>query len=122
MATKYTFTDKMKAELIQCYHNTSSEKLAVRFNCPVRKIYNLAHDLGLKKSMELEKYKLENCTHNLKCVHAIGNKRKYYYMPCIPISTKNGKIKVVVFGDRYWIKHQDKKQVRYVDGNRIFLK
>ena len=52
MATKYTFTDKMKAELIQCYHNTSSEKLAVRFNCPVRKIYNLAHDLGLKKDME----------------------------------------------------------------------
>lgn len=52
MATKYPFTDRMKAELIACYHNTSSQELSVRFNCPVRKIYNLAHDLGLKKDME----------------------------------------------------------------------
>ena len=52
MATKYPFTEEQTAQLAECYHNTSSEKLAVRFNCPVRKIYNLAHDLGLKKDME----------------------------------------------------------------------
>ena len=52
MAIKYPFTEEQKAQLSECYHNTNSKELAERFNCSLRKIYNLANDLGLKKDME----------------------------------------------------------------------
>ena len=66
--------------------------------------------------INLSNYKVNDCTHKLKCVHAIGQHRLYYYMPCIPISnTKSGKTKIIVFGDRYWREHIDTKHIRYVD-------
>ena len=46
MAIKYPFTEEQKAQLAECYHNTNSKELAERFNCSLRKIYNLANDLG----------------------------------------------------------------------------
>jgi len=44
-------------------------------------------------------------------------------MDCIILGkTKNGKLKIVVFGDRYWKGHDDKKRVRYVHRYRIAKK
>lgn len=34
-------------------------------------------------------------------------------------TTKIGKTKILVFGDRNWAGHDDKQRVRYVDGYRL---
>lgn len=65
--------------------------------------------------MDLDKYDVSMATHYLKCVHAIGRNRYNYYMFCIPLGRcKSGKIKVVVFGDRYWKGRRHIKKIRYV--------
>jgi len=59
-------------------------------------------------------------THFLSCVHAIGKNRYYYFMPCdILKCMKDGRVKIRVFGDRYWKRDREKSRIRYVERNRI---
>lgn len=60
-------------------------------------------------------------THFLECKHCIGNRCKKYVMACNILGvTKNGKIKIEVFGERNWKNKEDKRQIRYVESNRIY--
>lgn len=62
-----------------------------------------------------------DATHLLRCQHCIGRSCKEYFMACIPLSKpKNGKIKILVFGDRNWAGKDHLKRVRYVDEFRVF--
>ena len=73
----------------------------------------------MKKKKDTE-FGIENCTHKLECSHVIGKNRYTYYMDCIPLKTmSDGRVKVLVFGDRYWKGHEDKKRIRYVKANRL---
>ena len=62
----------------------------------------------------------EKPTHKLECAHAIGLHRKIYYMDCIPLKTMpDGRIKVKVFGDRYWSGKEHLSRIRYVQSRRV---
>jgi len=67
---------------------------------------------------------IENATHRLKCEHVFGKHRQVYYMDCLPISEpKNGSVKVIVFGNRFWGNRMgDNKRIRTVPDARISKK
>ena len=70
--------------------------------------------------MNLEKFNITDCNYLLKCVHAIGTSRYNYTMPCVLLGkTKTGKMKVLVFGDRYWKSGINKKKIRYVSFQKL---
>jgi hypothetical protein len=77
-----------------------------------------------RKAFEAEKGDREmtdkDATHKFLCRHCVsaGSCREYY-MRCIPLGsvTGAGKIKCLVFGDRYW--KRDKQSIRYVDADRL---
>lgn len=61
-----------------------------------------------------------NSTHLLKCRHQIGRNGFDYRMRCHVLGrTKSGKLKVLVFGNRYWKNYDHLKRIRYVDGYRV---
>lgn len=63
---------------------------------------------------------VENSTHLLKCRHCVGSNCKTYYMPCQILKTMpNGRLKLAVFGDRYWKNKDHICRIRYVDANRV---
>lgn len=73
--------------------------------------------------MKLDKYKIEDTTHNLLCRHAVGSHGYDYYMSCIILKKmSNNRLKVLVFGDRNWKGHDDKKRIRYVESSRVSCK
>lgn len=54
-------------------------------------------------------------THLLKCRHQIGANGFDYTMPCnILKKIPGGRLKIEVFGDRYWKDNSGKRSVRYV--------
>lgn len=69
--------------------------------------------------MEKE-YDVSNATHKVICVHSYNAYSKVRYsMPCIPLKNMpNGKVKIVVFGDRRNMDYS-KKRIRYVDEEKI---
>ena len=70
--------------------------------------------------MDLKKYEVSQATHRLKCRHQICRNGFDYTMPCIVLGkTKSGKVKVVVFGDRYWKYKEHRKRVRYVWPHKV---
>ena len=63
---------------------------------------------------------LGDATHNLHCSHCQGRSVSYYKMKCVLIgTTKSGKAKILVFGERNWSGREHVKRVRYVDSDRI---
>lgn len=73
-----------------------------------------------KVGLKLEDVTAGEATHKLMCCHCIGRNTKYYHMDCIPVKAmKNGKVKIIVFGDRYWKNKEDIKRYRYVERNQI---
>lgn len=47
-----------------------------------------------------------NHTHYLLCRHCVGTHCREYEMPCNILGrTKSGKLKIEVFGERYWKKN-----------------
>lgn len=63
----------------------------------------------------IENSTFEDATHYINCAHAIGTSRKEYRMRCIPLKiTKKGKVKILLFGERYWMSNRTKKRVMYV--------
>lgn len=70
--------------------------------------------------MDLNKFKRKDATHLLECRHAIGRSGRDYVMDCIILKEMpNGRLKILVFGERYWKGHDDKKRIRYVDSYRV---
>lgn len=62
----------------------------------------------------------EQATHRLHCIHALGKNRKSYYMDCLILKRmKDGRLKVLVFGDRYWKRNTDKQTIRYVEPFKV---
>lgn len=72
---------------------------------------------------EKAEFTIKDATHFLTCRHCIGRKCKEYKMECIPLAVgKNGKIKVLVFGERNWKEKEHIKKVRWVDKDRVIKK
>ena len=69
----------------------------------------------------IDSLKIKDSTHVLSCRHAFNQKSGYdYRMDCIILKKMpNDRLKILVFGDRYWRGYDDKKQIRYVDRSRI---
>lgn len=59
-------------------------------------------------------------THYLLCRHCVGTHCREYEMPCNILGrTKSGKLKIEVFGERYWKNTQHIKKIRYVKPCRV---
>ena len=65
----------------------------------------------------------KDCMYNLSCRHATGTRGMNYTMDCIPLKEmSDGRLKVLVFCDRYWKGHDEKKRIRYVASHRVRAK
>ena len=65
-------------------------------------------------------YDVSQATHKLKCRHQIGSSGFDYYMFCRLLGkTKSGNLRILVFGDRYWVNKSHVKKIRYVRRHRI---
>ena len=65
-------------------------------------------------------YTPEDATHYLECRHCIGNSCKIYYMDCVILNEmKDGRLKVLVFGDRYWKDTKHIQKIRYVEAWKV---
>lgn len=85
---------------------------------------NNVEDLGVSPAIAKQVLAavVSDATHLLRCRHCIGTNCKEYYMACIPLGeTKNGKMKVLVFGDRNWAGKDHLKRIRYVEPYRVFV-
>lgn len=65
----------------------------------------------------------DNATHYLRCRHVLGHGVTNYRMRCHVIKTMgDGRLKVQVYGERYWNDERRKKvKIRYVDAYRVIL-
>lgn len=62
----------------------------------------------------------ENATHLLLCRHAVGRNGKDYVMRCHVLKTMpDGRLKLRVYGERYWKDTEHKVSVRYVEPWRV---
>lgn len=69
---------------------------------------------------KIKELKRKDATHRLACRHSIGRSGFDYYMDCTILKRTNaGKLKLLVFGERYWKGYDDKKRIRYVDEFRV---
>ena len=69
---------------------------------------------------EYEKLQRKDTTHRLECRHAIGRSGYDYTMDCVILKEMpDNRLKILVFGDRYWKGYDDKKRIRYVHRNRV---
>jgi len=74
--------------------------------------------MGVKEIKNLSSIK--DATHYLCCRHVIGCNVNEYGMKCIILGKMSrGRLKILVFGERYWKFHDDKKQIRYVYSYRV---
>lgn len=65
----------------------------------------------------------ENATHVLMCRHCIGAHRTEYTMRCHIIKElPDNRVKILVFGERYWPDRLHIKNIRYVDKERVYVK
>ena len=65
---------------------------------------------------------ISDCTYLLVCRHCIGRNCRDYYMPCILLGkTKNGKRKLIVFGERDWKGKEHIKRIKYVNNSRLII-
>ncbi len=62
----------------------------------------------------------DNATHLLQCRHAIGRGGKLYKMRChILKAMPDGRLKVQVYGNRYWKDTDHIVGLRYVESGRV---
>ncbi|RMV34042.1 hypothetical protein ALP12_200207 [Pseudomonas savastanoi pv. phaseolicola] len=60
-----------------------------------------------------------NAPHRLICQH-VCRWTKTYTMPCHVLNAMpDGRLKVLVFGDRYWKGREHVQRVRYVEAGRV---
>lgn len=61
-----------------------------------------------------------NATHVLHCRHVQGKNSLDYGMRCHVIkSMPDGRLKIQVFGDRYWKDKEHVSRIRYVNPHRV---
>lgn len=61
-----------------------------------------------------------NATHLLQCRHSFGRGNTYYKMRCHVLKTMpDGRLKVRVYGNRYWKDTDHIVNVRYVESSRV---
>ena len=66
--------------------------------------------------MNLDKYTIDQATHNLSCRHQIGRNGYDYTMPCVVIGKPSPATrKIIVFGERCWAHREHIKHIRYVN-------
>ena len=72
--------------------------------------------------MDLSKYDVSQATHKIRCCHKVGRGNGVYYtMPCIILGeTKSARLKIIVFGSRYWLNKEHIKRIRYISKSRVF--
>ena len=59
-------------------------------------------------------------THYIICNHCQGGNDHEYRMECLLLKiTKNGKAKILLFGERYWKNREHKRTVKYIDRSRL---
>ena len=65
--------------------------------------------------------KVKDPTHKLSCRQGLCRSGINYFMNCIILKEMpNDRLKILVFGERYWKqKYQDKRKIRYVDKFRV---
>ena len=62
----------------------------------------------------------KDSTHKLSCKQGLCRGRIDYWMACIVLKEMpNNRLKILVFGERYWKREENKKQIRYVDKFRV---
>jgi len=62
----------------------------------------------------------DTAKHVLWCRHAIGKNGRDYEMRCEILKTMpDGRLKIRVFGERYWWDRRHVSRIRYVDSNRV---
>lgn len=62
----------------------------------------------------------ENATHLLSCRHAVGPNGRDYFMRCNVVKIMpDGRLKIQLFGERYWTDRTDKVSIRYVEAERV---
>lgn len=73
---------------------------------------------------QVASFERKDATHKFMCRHAIGRNGFNYWMYCIPLgkTTKSGKVKCLVFGDRNWKDTDHIKRIRYIDKHRLEVK
>ena len=63
---------------------------------------------------------IKDATHKLSCRQGLCRSGIDYWMDCIILKEMpNNRLKILVFEERYWKFHDDKKQIRYVDKWRV---
>lgn len=70
---------------------------------------------------DLSQYDITQATHTLSCKHCMNLEQVYrYYMPCLILKDMgHQRLKIVVFGDRYWSGREGRKRIRYVPKRRV---
>lgn len=59
-------------------------------------------------------------THQLKCRHCVGPNCLTYRMPCTILKDMgDGRVKVLVIGERYWKDKENIQRIRYVEKSRV---
>lgn len=61
----------------------------------------------------------ENATHHLICYHVCRWRKKYAMRCHVLKAMPDGRLKVLVFGDRNWKGREDKSRTRYVEAGRV---
>lgn len=62
----------------------------------------------------------DTAKHRLRCRHQIGANGFDYQMPCEILKTMpDGRLKIQVFGDRYWKGRRHVSRIRYVHAFRV---
>lgn len=70
-----------------------------------------------------EEITADNYTHLLSCKHCFGKYEKRYFMRCHVLKEmKDGRLKVLVFGQLFHNTFNDESRIRYVDRSRVYLR
>lgn len=61
-----------------------------------------------------------NATHRLRCAHVIGCNDRTYFMRCHVLKAMpDGRLKLLVFGERNWKGRDHVHRIRYVEADRV---
>ncbi|CAK3961886.1 DUF3319 domain-containing protein [Vibrio crassostreae] len=71
-------------------------------------------------NMTIQQLNASNATHLLQCRHALGDNGKFYKKRChILKKMPDGRLKLQVYGDRYWKDTDHIVRIRYVESSRV---
>ena len=66
------------------------------------------------------KYKDVPPSHYLNCVQASGKSKMPYQMKCFALKFMSDNwVKIVLYGERFWVTKRHSRRIRYVDKSRL---